>query len=601
MLWHIALLGAAGLGCGWLLWKGRRGAFLALFAWMAVVQTYPLAFHLDRLPANTGATNDAYLFMWSLWWVKTALLRLSNPFYCDVLFFPYGTTLVFHGLSVTQSLASLPLQLVKGGLDGVVLAYNAVVIGSFWISGYAAYRLAARIAGDRVAALVCGIGFAFSNYHFASTVRLHSLALEWLPIYLLALLVFFERGRVRDALCLGLAAVAAFYASVEYAYFLAITTILFAVGHILFHARAPGRHTAAVPSLRAFAALALPLVLTLPFWIAFAAEMHLTHAPIAGQAGNLSADLLDYALPNPRHPWYGDAVMAVRNSLHRHSTPVAMGQSLGISLLALVGVVRMVRRRAWSLAPWIATALVFGAITLGPELRVAGNATGLPGGFAVLGWLPFFEQSRVPVRAVPLVHLSLGILAAYGLHGLRQRLAPGPRLWVGVGAAALVFFETLQVPLRVDPVHVPRAFAEVAAQARGGALLDWPPGRGRAVEVEGLHQIVHGRPLVQDLPFFLPRAALETRRRATGPAMQQLARALRAAERGVASPVDGAGGRAATLRSLLAQLEIRHVVLRRRDLLPAPYGRVRDVLLALGPAATWEDDEAFLASFPLDR
>jgi len=595
---HMGLLGAAGLACGWLLWTRRRGAFLALFALLAVVGTFPLAFHMDRIPANTGATNDAYLFMWNLWWVKTALLRLSNPFYCDLLYFPFGTTLVFHGLSLTQGIASLPLQLLEGGLEGVVLAYDAVVLGSFWIAGYAAYRLAWHVVGDRAAAVVCGIGFAFSNYHFAGTVRLHALAVEWIPIYLLALLGLLERGRVRDGLGLGLAAVAAFYASKEYAYFLALASVLFAGFHLLGHGRPPGRRLAPLPPVRTLLAAALPLLLlTWPFWTALLDEIRLTHTAMGDQARNLSADLLDYALPNARHPWYGEAVARVRDSLHRESTPVAMGQSLGIGLLAVAGAVRAARRRSLALAPWAVTAVVFGAITLGPELRVGGWETGLPGGHALLSWLPGLEQSRVPVRAVPLVHLSLGVLAAYGLQAWRARLAPRPAWALGVGAAALVFFETLQAPLQLDPVHVPRAYAQVDPRAGSGALLDWPPGRGPSIEVEGLHQIVHGRPLVQDLPLFLPRAALETRRRARGPAMQQLVAVLLSP--GVRAPAGSpaAARRSRELRQLLQALGIRHVVLRRRDMAPPAYRRARDRLLSLDPSATYEDAEAFLASF----
>jgi len=596
---HMGLLGAAGLACGWLLWTRRRGAFLALFALLAVAGTFPLAFHLDRIPANTGASNDAYLFMWNLWWVKTSLLRLSNPFYCDLLYFPSGTTLVFHGLSLTQAIVSLPLQLLRGGLEGVVLAYDAVVLGSFWIAGYAAYRMAWHVVGDRAAAVVCGIGFGFSNYHFAGTVRLHALAVEWIPIYLLALLGLLERGRVRDGLGLGLAAVAVFYASKEYAYFLALASVLFAGFHLLGPGRPPGRRLAPLPPARTLLAAALPLLLTWPFWTAFLDELRLTHAAIGDQARNLSADLLDYALPNARHPWYGEAVARLRDALHRGSTPVAMGQSLGVGLLALAGVVRAVRRRSPALAPWVVTVLVFGAITLGPELRVGGRETGLPGGHALLRWLPGLEQSRVPVRAVPLVHLALGVLAAYGLQAWRARLAPRPAraLALGVGAAALVFFETLQVPLRLDPVHVPRAYAEVDPGAGSGALLDWPPGRGPSVEVEGLHQIVHGRPLVQDLPLFLPRAALETRRRARGPAMQRLAGVLLSP--GVRAPAGSpaAARESRALRDLLQTLGIRHVVLRRRDMAPPAYRPARDRLLSLDPRATYEDAEAFLASF----
>ena len=156
--WHIAILGIFwGLGV-WCLWKEKRGSVALFYALVAVTATYPLAFSPGYLPANAPAANDAYLFLWDLWWVRFSLLQFSNPLYTDYLFAPHGTTLVFHGLALLQALVTLPLQALGDGLTGLTVAYAGVVLLSFWLAGWATYLLAMYVTGHRMGSIVAGPG-----------------------------------------------------------------------------------------------------------------------------------------------------------------------------------------------------------------------------------------------------------------------------------------------------------------------------------------------------------------------------------------------------------------------------------------------------------
>src|SRR5262249_30460801 len=95
---------------------------VAIGTWL----TWPLVLHPATTVLDDG-TYDAFQFLWNLWWVREALVHLhANPFHTRYLFYPEGTSLLFHTFSATLGFLSVPLQLVLPG--GVVAAQNVLVI-----------------------------------------------------------------------------------------------------------------------------------------------------------------------------------------------------------------------------------------------------------------------------------------------------------------------------------------------------------------------------------------------------------------------------------------------------------------------------------------
>lgn len=591
----LAIVTWAALG-GVALWGLRAGRTLPLFAWVAVVFTHPLLFSPGALPANAPAPQDAWLFLWDLWWVKTALAAGQSPLETELLFAPHGTTLVYHGLALTQALLTLPLQLLRGGLEGAILAYVAVVWLSFTLAGWAAERLAFRVTGDRAGAIFCGLAFTLSSLHFASTVRFHALAIEWLPLCLLALLRVFERGRVRDGVGLGLAFVAAFYAAKEYAYFVVLASAIVGVFELLHHRERLAGHGWLGRSALGFA---VTLLLTAPYWLAFSRESALTHetAAFAQHAAHLSPDLLDVVLPHPNHPWLGEAVAALRSGWGLREAPIAVGMAWTLLGLGAWGGWRALRGRERELWPYVALAVFFAAAMLGPAPRWLGEPLPGPMPFDALARaLPFFEQARMPMRFSAVATLALGVLAASVLarvaHGTPRR-----RRLVLAGVFGALAFECLRVPLAMEPVQVPAAFRAVGGEVGEGILIDWPPGAGATAEIEGLHQIVHGQRLVQPLPLFLPRAARETRATAEGAELARLLQGLFGLDGLHRRPAAERAEAIASLQALRTQLDVRYVALRRGDVPPAVWRHGRANLAALGPERVFDDGESYLAAF----
>ncbi|MBL8898401.1 MAG: hypothetical protein JNM84_12265 [Planctomycetes bacterium] len=532
------------------LWLGP----LAFFAAVAIAGTWPLLLRPDELMMAGGGGRDGLIFLWDLWWTREALcVQGSSPLFTELLYHPHGTPLLLHSLALGYGVLSLPFQGLAPGLEGVLLANSALVLFSFWMTGWLTYLLALRLTGDRGAALLAGLAFTLASFHYGNLPRLHILALESLPLVLLLLLRLLDRPQHWRAIGLGLGCAWVFWVSLEYALFLGLACGLLVA---LERRRLDRRRT-----LRALALAALTALLaTAPFWLV-AAEHGLSSSAAAsfGLKEFFSADLLDLAMPVAQHPLWGEPVRALQQRLHRGHPGFELGQSYALLALAGVGAWNAWRSKCSRLRPWVIFTAVFAALSLGPTLHVAGFRTGLPLPFRALTWIPILEQARMPFRFFGLFQLGVVLLAAHGathaLQGLRRR---GLAL---AGLGALVVFETLWVPLPLQRVEIPAPYARLAHAE--GALIDWPPPDEAHLMLPTLHQIAHRRPLIEDQTWFYPRASSEVRRTAQSAEFQALLAVL---FEGREDAEVAAQPRLDAPRATLERLAIRHVALRHAEL-----------------------------------
>ncbi|MDQ2806146.1 MAG: hypothetical protein M3Z04_04385 [Chloroflexota bacterium] len=224
-----------------------------LFAVLTMVMTWPLVTD----PAHSiisGITADADVSRWDLWWLKTALLdRHSNPFYTDLLYYPYRNAaqplpLYYHTLQPLNGLLALPVLLLTDATTGPTLAYNLLVLGHFIAGGWAMYALVRYLTGSVAGALVAGTLFTFSPFHqyHLHEAQLELIPLEWAPLFLL----FLHRrlyappgaGRRRDTLLAAGSLIAVSYTSWYWALYLLLAGAGLAAWRI-FTDRASWRRT----------------------------------------------------------------------------------------------------------------------------------------------------------------------------------------------------------------------------------------------------------------------------------------------------------------------------------------------------------------------
>jgi hypothetical protein len=581
-----------------------RGSTLLGFLLVTLGMTSPLPLHLTHMMLASGAGGDAFIGAWNLWWTRTAAAQGLNPLFCGWLFYPEGTSLALHTYSLTYGVLTLPLQwllpLIMPGtgsgvavLDPLFVVYNLVLLGSFTASAYFTYRLALLMTRHRTAAILAGLLFAYTNYRFANTVRLHVLGTEFLVLALWAWVAFLRHPRPRGLVALAGSLVLLASNSLEYAAYAVILFLVAGIAEIVARASGARRERSAPldepdpepePPNRKRAWLGAILLsavaggLLLPLGLGLLQRFRQGATTFDPRLATFfSADLLDFLLPNPRHPLWGRLFEGI--TARFHNGDAGFGQSIGWVALGLfvIAVGSVFQARAGR--RWFWGFLIFIALSLGPSLHVGGRVFQKPPlpQALVSKVVPFLAGSRTPIRYLAPASLCLALAVACGWAALRRRQGfadpsaarPGAtRVEIIVGAALL--FESLAAPMPLLRVPVPEVYGQIPPTPGYYALAVIP---GLPARESMLYQVIHGERLVQSMEAAIP---LHTPRPASPfdtPHWEALMRNLGTPGWIEAQPDESRAQVIDSLKRILSDAKVRWVVLQRTRPVLARDGR----------------------------
>ncbi len=498
----------------------HHGVALAVYTVLALVLTWPLVQHMATRVPGDGIDDPA--LAWNLWWIRFRLVEQLQPdvFHADWMFYPIGVNLGFYTLTLLNGLLSIPLQV---GLS-LVLASNLVLLSAYVLAGYGTYLLVSQLlarAGSRsshvhAVALVAGIVYAYGSpkLFYASLGQFNIASNQWVPFAVLYLLRAGASRRTRDLWMAGLFFGLQAWAELTYASFLVVFAGLYGVwillgGEPLTFRGGWSWSRRGQAWLRLAGVGLVALVGLAPFLWAMVPDLRAEgdfFASGGGFADIFSADLAGYLVPTRLHPLWGDRVAGL-------PFPNDKGQHIYLGytalLAAFLGALYLVRRWGRQGLFWPLAGLVFWWLTLGPNVRVMGTPTPIPGPFALLSRLPFFSGNRYPSRYSVMLLLCVAVLAAFGLHALLRSPRPRslgpfrharPMLLV---FAFLFLFEHLAVPLPLNDFQVPEIYRRLAQEPGDFAVLELPTGwrngarvLGRAdvlIMMQQWYQTVHGK------------------------------------------------------------------------------------------------------------
>ncbi len=514
----------------------RPGILIAYLA-LTLGMTYPLVRYLtSSLP---GDGFDGWQNYWNLWWVRHALVDLGmNPFFCPLMDYPAGASLLFHTLNIFN-VWTLPIQL----LVGTVAAYNAVVLFSFAVSGLGGYLLARHVVRGRSA--LAGLGGGADLHFLAVPLRPpagpHAGLLDGMAAVLRPVPAQGDRRpqdrRLRSfrnfgSLKLGdlknvfLAALFLAFASLcdwyNLLYALLFTGLLFL--WLVVRRRVTWGRLAGMAAIGV-----LGFVLLSPYLGPMILDASHSSYMLPGEkdAYQYSADLLAFVAPNEMHPLWGPQMREWGDHLTTTISERLIFAGYVPLLLAGYALWRAWRKKSdfrrspgvyagspgdfrslgnsASLAAgpvfWTLTTLFFAILALGPVLHVGGRLWPAPGGLPLpyqwlVNWVPFMKISRSVSRFDAMVMLALGVCAAFGLAALVPRVRrwrpprsgrPGP----GGHRADL-----LRVPAGAvsnDAARHADFYRTLAADPQQYAILPVPLDWDRPQYL--LYQTVHGKPL----------------------------------------------------------------------------------------------------------
>ena len=139
-----------------------------LFVGLTLVLTFPIWVH----PGSTslGSDPDVHTFAWTLAWDTHALTSRPWPIFEANIFYPYHHTLAFSENLIGNALVAGPALRLTGN---AVFAMNAVALASCVLCGVGSYVLARSIGVSSVAAVICGVVFAFTPARFLRFQQIH--------------------------------------------------------------------------------------------------------------------------------------------------------------------------------------------------------------------------------------------------------------------------------------------------------------------------------------------------------------------------------------------------------------------------------------------
>jgi hypothetical protein len=191
---------------------------------------------------------------------------------------------------------------------------------------------------------------------------------------------------------------------------------------------------------------------------------------------------------------------------------------LGVGALGFQGWawVRSGRDRELSHREWVGLlgllAVFFILLSLGPVMLLGGQAVG-HGIYAVVYHLfPPLHTIRIPLRIGLFSLFLLGLLAAFGLAWLQERLAgSGSRYMLGA-LPLLLAIEFVSFPLRYAPLRwndPPPVYRWLQQMPGDFAILEWPTAEDTAESVYLTWSLLHRKRLVHGVSGFYPQFTRE--------------------------------------------------------------------------------------------
>ena len=451
---------------------------VVVFAVLTVGMTWPVAARLGTHFA--GDDVDVWHNHWATWWTEKALMEGRDLYYTRWMFYPAGVSLAFHSFSHVNTLLALVMQPVVG----VLAAENITVLLAYVLSGYGMFCLVRHVTGSAVAGVYGGMVFAFYPYRMAEMSHPVVVSTQWMPLYVLSVMRLMEGGRWRQGVVAAVFFVLTALSSWHLMAFTGFLTVMY-VGYVGVWERE--RLRGAVWGLVLAGVVAGGLLA--PFLMPLIREQMgaggaYVGAPVEWAIGN---DVVGLFVPAAGNPVLGGLGAGVRAAYVGLSV-------LGLSVVG--GVLDWRRARLW-----VIVGLVSVVLTLGPRVRVKGEAVG-----PVLPWSgPVIWLVRHPVRVNVLVGFGVAASGGVGLAALLRRMQG--RWWVVAGGAmGLLLVEYMIVPAPTTRAEVPAYYDWLRAEPGEGAVLELPMGR-QPSKYYMYYQTIHNRPMVEGLVSRTPEEA----------------------------------------------------------------------------------------------
>lgn len=442
-----------------------------------------VAFHLGSVARVDN--GDGQFSIWNVAWVARTLVVDPLHVFDANIFYPHRWTLAYSEANLGEGVLAVPVYWLT---RNVYTAHNAVLLLSFVLSGTGAYYLVRYLTGDRRAAAVAGIGFAYCPFVFGHTPHIQ---LEWtagLPLALLAFHRLADRPTIGRGFALGAVVGAQALFCAYYAVFAALV-----VGYAALVLATTRRLWTSRQYWTALLAAGIATtVIAAPLYMPYALLRKETgFSRTLENAGSFSATWKMYFASGAyAHAWMLKMVG------HRGEV---LFPGLVTSVFGIVGVVSWLDRHSRlreSVILYSTLAVLAYWASLGPSAGLYS---------ALYALIPPFTWLRAPARLGLIVTLAFAALAGIGISAALQKFS---RPILLTGALATIALAELTVPIKFPPVPSVDSAYQVLATLPWGPVIEMPVYSERFAFVRARYMLsstVHWMPLVDAYSDYIPK------------------------------------------------------------------------------------------------
>jgi hypothetical protein len=432
---------------------------------LAILMTWPLATGLGHLGRTLGTDADGQYSIWNVSWVARTLVADPFDLFDANIFYPHRRTLAYSEANLVAGALGVPVYWLT---RNPFLTLNVVLLFAFASAYVAAYLFLRHLTGDRRAAAVGAILYAFCPYALSHLSHIQLLMTGGIPLSLLMLHrladeAFRLKAEATGAMlwrgvALGLALAAQALSCAYYGVYAGLM-----VGYAALILAATRRLWKSSHYWMAIGAgVVTSVLIVLPFFLPYLRVQEETgFRRTLDDALKNSADLTFYMASAARsHAWLLEIARhhgSVREVLFPGVLVIVLGAT-GLVLAARFGRRDDVRSRERE------TALIYGSLAAIAFWASFGPAAGL---YRLLFQLPTFSFLRAPARFGLVVVFGLSVLAAIALRHLFDVMPQWRRTLVAGLACAAAIADVTVIPIRWYRAPVfPAPYAELARRPR---------------------------------------------------------------------------------------------------------------------------------------